>query len=160
MLAIGLVIAWGSVLVPPLLRLLGGARRPSDSIGSFRNNMSLLGNSGSAGGRDGLVLDLTAARASTSAARRNRQVVKKRRRDILVGLVVGATMALLAALTFGGIAWAVFALVAVALAGYVGLLWTAEQAALERRQKVTYFPHAERREAEPARLQRVGSSRG
>ncbi len=39
------LIAWGFVLVPPVVRLFGGVVRPTDSIGSFRNKMSVLGGS-------------------------------------------------------------------------------------------------------------------
>ncbi|MFP4512541.1 MAG: hypothetical protein ACLFRV_06300 [Acidimicrobiales bacterium] len=39
------LIAWGFVLVPPAVRLLNGVVRPSDSISSFRNKMSVLAGS-------------------------------------------------------------------------------------------------------------------
>ncbi|MDZ7679081.1 MAG: hypothetical protein U5K29_11070 [Acidimicrobiales bacterium] len=39
------LIAWGFVLVPPAVRLLNGVVRPSDSISSFRNKMSVLSGS-------------------------------------------------------------------------------------------------------------------
>lgn len=161
-LAIGLVIAWASVLLPPVARLLGGVGRASDSVGSFRAKMSVLGSSPS-----GPVLDLTTAAASSVGGQVSRGVprarqsaAKKRRRDILVGLLLGTGIALLAALTVGGIAWLAFVGLGLMLGAYVALLWQVQQATLERQRKVTYFPRTQEQVAEPTALRRVGVARG
>lgn len=164
-LAIGLVIAWGSVLVPPVLRLVGGVGRgrSSDSIGSFRDKMSLLG--GSAPMRTSGSIDLTTRPITSSfapvagSARRQRQAATQRRRNILTGLLLANGVTLLAALVVGGIAWAAFTVALLALAAYVGLLWQMQQAALERRHKVAYLPQHDAAVEAPA-LRRVGTARG
>lgn len=144
-LAIGLVVAWGFVLVPPLLRMVGGVSRgrAGDSIGSFRDKMSLLGGTPV---RPAASFDLTTRSADLGAgtARRQRQALKQRRRNILVGLLGAAGITLLPALLVGGIAWAAFGVTAIALAAYVALLWQAQQVALERRGKVAYLPQQDR----------------
>jgi hypothetical protein len=166
-LAVGLVIAWGSVLLPPVLRLFGGVGRASDSIGGFRDKMSLLGGSAlpARRGADGPVIDLTARAAvptgaASLGARRPRQAAKKRRRDILVGLLAGAGATLLLALVVGGLAWGLFGVTFVLLGAYVALLWQMQQMAVERRHKVAYLPHGEVAPAEVPSLRRVGSARG
>lgn len=160
-LAIGLVIAWASVLLPPVARLLGGVGRASDSVGSFRAKMSVLG-SGS-----GHVLDLTTAAASSvggqvsrSVPRSRQSAARKRRRDILVGLLLGTGIALLAALTVGGVAWLAFVVLGLMLGAYVALLWQVQQTALERQRKVAYFPQAHEQVPEATALRRVGVARG
>lgn len=164
-LAIGLVIAWGSVLVPPVLRLVGGVGRgrSSDSIGSFRDKMSLLGGSGpvrSSGSFDLTTRPIAASFAPVAgAARRQRQAATQRRRNILTGLLLANGVALLGALVLGGVAWLAFAAVLVALVAYVGLLWQMQQVAVERRRKVTYLPQHDVTVEAPG-LRRVGTARG
>jgi hypothetical protein len=161
-LAVGLVIAWGSVLLPPVLRLFGGVRA-SDSIGSFRDKMSLLGGTGPVRRSGGPVIDLTVRPAGLSpaagAARRQRQAAKQRRRNILVGLLAASCATLLAALALGGLAWALFGVSAVLLGAYVALLWQMQQVAVERHRKVAYLPQADASVADAPALRRVGTAR-
>lgn len=169
-LAVGLVIAWGSVLLPPVVRLFGGVGRASDSVGSFRHKMSVLGGSAlpSRRGAEGPIIDLTVRAAAPSpvgagslgGARRQRQAAKQRRRAILVGLLGAAGASLLLALVVGGLAWGLFGVVAVLLGAYVALLWQMQQMAVERRHKVAYLPHGEAPRAEAPVLRRVGSVQG
>lgn len=166
-LALGLVIAWASVLLPPLLRLFGGVSRSSDSIGSFRDKMSVLGSGMGRGRSSGPVLDLTmrasggpaTSMRSTVSPNLRRSAARQRRRQVLAGLLASAGVTLLAALVVGGVAWALFAVTALLLGAYVALLWQMQQVALERRRKVAYLPQHERVAESPA-LRRVGAARG
>lgn len=161
-LVLGLVVAWASILLPPVLRFVGGrVGRGADSIGSFRSHMSSLGR-GAGRSVAGGVIDLThrAAPASAGAPSRagaRRVSARKRRRDILTGLLASTGLLLLVGLVLGGLAWALFGLSAVLLVAYVGLLWAMQQSALERQRKVTYLPRTEMAPSHHADLRRVGA---
>jgi hypothetical protein len=164
-LVIGLVVAWASILLPPVVRFVGGrVGRGADSIGSFRSDMARLGGrarTASAGG--GPVLDLTTrattARPAPLRSGAPRASARKRRRDILVGLMGSTGVLALAGIVLGGVAWYAFGLSLVLLAGYVGLLWTMQQSHLERQRKVSFLPHNEVVSAPRADLGRVGTGR-
>jgi hypothetical protein len=176
-LVLGLIVAWASILLPPVVRFVGGrVGRGADSIGSFRSNMDRLGGGSrraSLGGTvlggtalGGTVLDLTDRGAAVSldvarvpSDRLRRVSARKRRRDILVGLLATTGVMLLGGLVVGGLLWALFGLTFVLLAGYVGLLWTMQQAHLERQNKVAYLPREELVSQPHAQLRRVSSSR-
>lgn len=140
-LAVGLLAAWGFVLIPPVIRLLGGINRPNDTIGTFRANMSVLGGNRS-DSRNSLAPQASQS-FSEMSARRQRAAAKKRRRDVLVGLLASAGVTMLLALFVGGMAWALFGVSVLLFGGYVALLWSVQQSHLERRSKVAYFPQAQ-----------------
>ncbi|QGG96090.1 hypothetical protein [Actinomarinicola tropica] len=162
-LAVGLVVAWASVLLPPIARLLGGVGRPSDSVGSFRQKMSVLGGGMGRARSGGPALDLTsrlsAPAASMRTGVRRTSTARQRRRQVLVGLLASTGLTALAGLVVGGIAWALFAVSVLLLAAYVAMLWQMQQVALERRHKVAYLPRQEDHAEAPA-LHRVGAARG
>jgi hypothetical protein len=164
-LVIGLVVAWASIILPPVVRFVGGrVGRGADSIGSFRSDMARLGGrSRTASAGVGPVLDLTtratAARPAPVRSGGPRTSARKRRRDILVGLMASTGVLALAGVALGGLAWYAFGLSFVLLAGYVGLLWSIQQAQLERQRKVSFLPHNEVVSAPRADLGRVGTGR-
>lgn len=166
-LVLGLVVAWASILLPPVLRFVGGrVGRGADSVGSFRSHMSSLGRGA---GRTGpvSVIDLThgsvaSMRATstpplTARPSARRVSARKRRRDILTGLLGATGLLLLVGLVVGGLAWALFGLSAVLLVAYVGLLWAMHQSALERQRKVTYLPRTQVAPSHHAELRRAGA---
>jgi hypothetical protein len=152
------LIAWGFVLVPPAVRLLSGVIRPSDSIGSFRNKMAVLAGSTPSGYLRGpvappagvpvadprQVLDLAEHRRThanrNDAARR--RATRARRRNIFTGLLASVPVTFLLAVVVGGPAWMLFTLSILAFGAYTALLWQMQQAALERRNKVSVLPSA------------------
>ena len=166
-LVLGLMVAWVSILLPPVVRFVGGrVGRGADSIGSFRSNMDRLGGGSRRASSGGTVLDLTTRGAAVSldvgrvpADRVRRVSARKRRRDILVGLLAASGVLLLGGLVLGGVLWPLFGLSFVLLAGYVGLLWTMQQAHLERQHKVAYLPRDEVVAQPHAQLRRVSSGR-
>ena len=135
---LGLAGLWAVVLVPPALRALSRFGRSSDSVGSFRNNMTVLGGATPAGrvGRTPL-----GAPAPTVGSRpRTRAEVRKRRRDVLVGLLAVSGLLLVVAVVVGGAAWMAWLVSAGLLAGYVALLVQLKAAAAEREVKVAFLP--------------------
>lgn len=168
-LVIGLVVAWASILLPPVARFFGGRLgRGADSIGSFRSHMSQLGGGGNRRtSGSGPVIDLTTRSVGGSAslqrpmvaAAPRRPSARKRRRDILTGLLASTGVLLLAGMAFGGVAWYAFGLAAVLLVSYVGLLWSIQQAHLERQRKVAYLPRNEVAPQMATDLRRVGAGR-
>ncbi|MSZ89555.1 MAG: hypothetical protein F2585_09450 [Actinobacteria bacterium] len=106
-----------------------------NSISTFSNHLS--------------ILERTAPGANPSTYRN--QVVsrtpklssqKKRRRDILVGLLGATGATFLGTIAIGGMVTNLFLLCLVLTASYVGLLATAQKQALERRTKVRYLDEA------------------
>jgi hypothetical protein len=156
------LIAWGFVLVPPAVRLFSGVVRPTDSIGSFRDKMSVLagatpsrylqGPSTSAPapieaevqgfGTDHQVLDLTERRHTrpSGADVARRRAAKQRRRQIFTGLLASLPVTFLLAVVVGGPAWLLFTVAMVAFAGYTALLWQMQQRVLEQSDKVAFLP--------------------
>lgn len=144
-LVLGLVLAWASILLPPVVRFVGGrVGRGADSVGSFRSNMDRLGGGArrAGAGATGPVLDLTQRPVSSTVgvAGTRRVSARKRRRDILVGLLALGGVLLLGALALGGVLWYAFGLSFLLLGAYVALLWSMQQAQLERQRKVSYLP--------------------
>lgn len=152
-----LAAVWGVFLVPQVMRARAD-RGPADSIGSFRNQLSMIEQSLPGAGSRGRVSHLAARRqpqvpaytaynpmpvgAPVRAAGYlppTRSELQKRRRDVLLTLLAAviATLALgllfRPALLLNGIA-------DVAFAGYVALLVRARTIATEREMKVRYLP--------------------
>ncbi|HSL56221.1 MAG TPA: hypothetical protein VK866_00100 [Acidimicrobiales bacterium] len=149
---------WAVVLVPPAWRSLSRLTRSGDSIGTFSRKMSLLG------GRSGSTLDLTGADLATRAPARRpaaapRASARKRRRDVLVGLLAANGFTILLAVVAGGVFWMLWLVSATLLGGYVTLLVQLRKAAVEREMKVAFFPQqAPAPELATVRpLRRVGS---
>lgn len=148
-LVLGLVVAWGFVLLPPLLRFFSGFGRGANSFQRFNGSMSRVGRSSSSSlvpsfssvnnpvlGGSGV----TNMGGGAGASRACSPAAKKRRREILVGLMVAKAVTFLASLAIGGKAWLLFVVSAGLFGGYVYLLWSANQARLAMRHKVTYLP--------------------
>lgn len=154
-----LVLLWAVALVPPWLRKRSEGR-PSDSILSFRQQLSVLERTAPGGGRS--VTPITAYRqmpgtsfTPESPAAANRRLVRKRRRDVFFVLLAAAGSTLLLAVAFGGAALALHLLVDAALAGYVYLLVQRQRRGTERENKVRYLPGAPQPQAgQPALLLR------
>jgi hypothetical protein len=106
-----------------------------NSISTFSNHLS--------------ILERTAPGANPSTYRNqmvNRppklSAQKKRRRDILVGLLGATGTTFLGTIAIGGMVTNLFLLCLVLTVSYVGLLATAQKQALERRAKVRYLDEA------------------
>jgi hypothetical protein len=149
-----LAAVWGVFLVPQIMRARAD-RGPADSIGSFRNQLSMIEQSLPGSPGRGRVSPLAGRRQPQQLAYnpmpigapvRNvgylpptRSELQKRRRDVLLTLLaaVVATLALgllfRPALLLNGIA-------DVAFAGYVAMLVRARTIAAEREMKVRYLP--------------------
>jgi hypothetical protein len=120
-----LAVMWIAVLVPPLLRSRTDGK-PSSSIAGFRRQLSTL--QSSAPSRSYGARPATAYRSNTTAIRparanQQRQLVKRRRQNILVGLF--AVLALSGAVGFAKdipLAKTVCLVSTLLLAGYVYLL--------------------------------------
>lgn len=148
------LIAWGFVLVPPVLRLFGGVVRPTDSIGSFRNKMSVLGGSAPRTNLAGPVMapraqqpaevegfgaevaDLGSHRRTRPVDAASRRAARQRRRNIFTGLLASLPVTFLLAVIVGGPTWLLFTVSMIAFAAYTGLLWQMNQTAIERSRKV------------------------
>jgi membrane protein implicated in regulation of membrane protease activity len=142
-----LAAVWAVVLLPPWLR----RRRegdPTDSIVSFRRQLSTLGRTAPAWTASGP--SASARRALASAERR------RRRREVLSRLAVVTGFTLVMAVVLQGLAIALFAVASALLVSYVALLIRAEHQRLERREKVRYLPQPE--SAEPQLLLRRSAS--
>ena len=164
-----LAVVWGVFLVPQILRARAD-RGPADSIGSFRNQLSMIERTLPGGGQP------SSLRAASFGARPAplgggvigapalyplqppmRSELHRRRRDVLLALlaVVVFTLAL-------GLLWTpLFALNIIAdlaLATYVALLVRARMIAQEREMKVRYLPGPAVHQPEPALLLRRSGS--
>ncbi|CAN5817457.1 hypothetical protein BH24ACT3_BH24ACT3_18170 [soil metagenome] len=139
-----IVLLWAVALVPPWLRSRREGR-PSDSIVSFRQQLSVLERT--TPGNHGAVTHLAPYRAAGAprspgahAVAKNRRMARKRRRDVLFTLVAAAGITLVLAVVLGGAVVLLHLLVDALLAGYVTLLLRMQQQVVERDQKVRYLP--------------------
>jgi hypothetical protein len=122
--------------------------RSVNSISSFSRHLSVLERTtpGARSTRGGA--DFGAARtraglgpvAAPMAARPSARVnAKKRRKDILVGLLAATAVTALGALLVGGLLRPLFVVALVLTVGYVTLLAQAQKRVLEQREKVRYL---------------------
>jgi hypothetical protein len=148
-----LAAVWGVFLVPQVMRARAD-RGPADSIGSFRNQLSMIEQSLPGAGR-GRVTHLAARRQHAQlgynpmpigAPVRNvgylpptRSQLQKRRRDVLLTLLAAVVFTLALGLLFRP-ALLLNGVADVAFAGYVALLVRARAIADERSMKVRYLP--------------------
>ncbi|MGH9278583.1 MAG: hypothetical protein ACRD12_10835 [Acidimicrobiales bacterium] len=175
-----LAVIWAAVLIPPALRARAEGR-PADSITAFHRQLSVLRRTGPRTGRgdnhDGedtygqghvAPVRLAAAygtqvggrQAHAVAARRQ---ARRRRRDVLNGLLATAAVTLaLGAIPALRMLWVIHVVVDVLLIGFVALLIRQRNLATERDLKVRLLPTARRQSydrsgwtgAEPALLRR------
>jgi hypothetical protein len=151
-----LAVVWGVFLVPQVLRARAD-RGPADSIGSFRNQLSMIERSLPDG--SGRVHHLGARRAAPQPAMvasrglgapavglgvagyrpPTRSELQRRRRDVLLALLAAVVATLALGLLFKPF-FALNVLADVALASYVTLLARARMIAVEREMKVRYLP--------------------
>ena len=80
---------------------------------------------------------------------------RKRRREVLHGLLAAAGVTLVLGFGMGGPFYLLHLLVDIALVGYVVMLVRMQKSSAEREMKVTFLPHVNP-EAEPARLLKTG----
>ena len=143
MVLVILAALWAVVLLPPLLR--SRAERANDSIGDFNYRLDVLG-------RTNGQLRGPGAQPRVSPGQR----AAKRRRDVLrVLLAVVGGFALVAMATHMMIAWALFFLSAIALAGFCGMWAWARSIQMDRAVKVRTL-HQQR--APELTLRRAASS--
>lgn len=152
-----LAVVWGVFLVPQVLRARAD-RGPADSIGSFRNQLSMIERSLPGGppvrsaGPVGLasVTPIGAPRAtglgmtgmapvSYGRPLPTRAELQRRRQNVLLALLGAVVVTLALGLVFRP-AFALNVVADLALAAYVALLVRARTIAAEREMKVRYLP--------------------
>lgn len=112
---------------------LDATRNRSASVTPLRSGVALRPT-----GRPGHSLEAPPSLVATLMAMpENLDDARRRRRDIIVVLAIGAVLTLLVALAIGGAAVAVHLLVDVALVGYVMAIAQRQRIVDERREKVT-----------------------
>lgn len=138
-----LAVVWAAVLVSWLRDRT--ENRGVDSISSFSRHLSVLERT-TPGGRQRArhaasvgTLASTPYRAAPVVRRPSRSAAKKRRKDILTGLLVATGVTALAAVVLGGSFTLLFVLSLLLTVGYVGLLAAAQKRVLEQRAKVRYL---------------------
>ncbi len=143
-----LAMVWAVFLVPQVIRART-ARGPADSVGHFRNQLSVLERtSPSTWGRPARPVSPISSKAQ----------VAKRRRDVLILLLVAMTVTLVQAMVFDLQMMLYAHLVFDALfVGYVVLLARLRALAADRDVKVRYLPGHASMAPEPALLYRSGS---
>ncbi len=172
-------LIWGFVLIPPYLQ---GRResRPSDSIASFRQQLSVLERTTPGTQRSNLArldvgrydiprydtrsnvsqLAARGRRPAPSAAAVRRAEARRRRRDVFVTLLGAVGVSFVLAMLLGGSVWWLHLLIDAAFVAYVAMLVSIQQQAAERDLKVRHLPPtAARRPVPPAQLamRRYGS---
>ena len=143
-----LAMVWAVFLVPQGIRW-AHSRRGSDSVGHFRNQLSVLERtSPSTWGRPARPVAPISSKAQ----------VAKRRRDILILLLVAMTVTLVQAVVFD-VQMMLYAHLAfdALFVGYIMLLARLRAVAAERDAKVRYLPNRAGMAQEPALLYRSGS---
>ncbi len=175
LLILGLI--WGFVLIPPYLQTRRESR-PSDSIASFRQQLSVLERT-TPGGRSSNLARLDVGRYDIprydprsnvrqlatggrrpAAATMRRAEIRRRRRDVFVTLLGAVAVSFLLAVLLGGAVWMLHVVIDAVFAGYVWLLASIQQQATERDLKVRHLPPtAARRQVAPPQLamRRYGS---
>jgi hypothetical protein len=161
-----LALVWAVFLVPQVVRART-ERGPADSIGAFQRQLSVLerttpgiGGGGSGSGSGQVAPFRPSSRSSLAPAAAplalgfavpTRGEVRKRRRDILLGLLAAMGGSLVLGLIPGlRVMLGLHLVLDVLFLGYVALLVRARNLAAERELKVRYLGHS----AEPALLLR------
>lgn len=142
-----LAVVWGVFLVPQVLRARAD-RGPADSIGSFRNQLSMIERSLPEGaGRVGHLAPRRAPQLGYApigapvrlSAMPSRAELQRRRQNVLLALLGAVVVTLALGLVFPP-AFALNVVADLALAAYVTLLVRARNLAVEREMKVRYLP--------------------
>ena len=171
-------LIWGFVLIPPYLQNRRESR-PSDSIASFRQQLSVLERTTPGGSSSNLarldvgryeipryaprstVSHLAVARGSRrpSAAAMRRAEVRRRRRDVFVTLLGAVGVSFLLAVLLGGSVWMLHFVIDGAFAVYVAMLVSIQQQTAEREMKVRHLPPTatRRQQAPQLAMRRYGS---
>ena len=133
-----LAAVWAAVLVPPFVRNRRDAR-PDNSVVSFRAQLSTLERA-----TPGTSLRTMAHSAPMVPMMMNRSDAKRRRREILVGLLAATGLTFLLLVAFGGtMSTLLFLASASALGSYVFALRQLQMRSMERVAKVrTLAPRA------------------
>jgi hypothetical protein len=166
---IGLAVMWAAVLLPSRIadvRRSGGRGR--SSIDTFQHQLHLLGRGATTRPATHLTVhqpDLGAHRSAPGALAgigtgpsARPSVVARRRRDVLVGLAVAASLTLVAwVLTRSTPLLAVHLLADAALLGYVLMLARVSRVRREHSHKVRYLPARPAPALDAAWLPRTGS---
>lgn len=165
-------LIWGFVLIPPYLQTRRESR-PSDSIASFRQQLSTLERTTPGAPRSNLSrLDVgrydiprydprsnVSQLAGRPAARRRpapsqaamrRAEARRRRRDVFVTLLGAVGVSFLLAVVFGGSIWMLQVLIDVAFVAYVAMLVSIQQQSAEREMKVRHLPPNRARRQQPS----------
>lgn len=155
-----LALVWAAVLIPQHLRNRADAR-PADSVGAFREQLSVLGRTSPAGShRDRPRASHPIAGEAAAARLRGRTQARKRRKTVLSGLLAATGASLVLGFVPGLGVLHGLALLLVTLSGaYLVLLVRRREAAAEREHKVRYLPTgAPEPDPEPVVLLRRASS--
>jgi hypothetical protein len=168
---------WGFVLIPPYLQTRRESR-PSDSIASFRQQLSVLERTTPGGRSSNLsrldvgryeiprydprsnVRQLAGSRRPSSSAAMRRAEIRRRRRDVFVTLLGAVAVSFLLAVALGGAVWMLHLAIDVVFGAYVMMLVSIQQQSAERELKVRHLPPtAARRQVAPPQLamRRYGS---
>jgi hypothetical protein len=176
-------LIWGFVLVPPYLATRRESR-PSDSIASFRQQLSVLERTTPGTKRSNLArLDVgrydiprydprsnvsqlahrssgrSPGRPSPSHAAGRRAEVRRRRRDVFVTLLGAVGVSFVLAVILGGSVWMLQLVIDAAFIAYVAMLVSIQQQSTEREMKVRHLPPtaARRQPAPQLAVRRYGS---
>jgi hypothetical protein len=137
-----LAVVWAAFLTPQVLRARA-EKTPADSIGAFRNQLSVLERTAPAGmGRHPrAAASLRRPSPGQLSARSSREVVRRRRRDVLVGLLAGMSATLLLGMIpIFHVLLLVHVLLDLLFGAYCTLLVRARNVVAEREMKVRYLP--------------------
>ncbi|CAN5669633.1 hypothetical protein BH10ACT1_BH10ACT1_22090 [soil metagenome] len=96
-----LAVVWAAVLVPPFLRNRRDGR-PDNSVSSFRAQLSTLERATPGTSLRTVPSGTSFGSGPLAPMAMNRSDAKRRRRDVLVGLLAASTLTLLLAATVGG----------------------------------------------------------
>jgi hypothetical protein len=174
-------LIWGFVLIPPYLATRR-EHRPSDSIASFRQQLSVLERTTPGGNSTNLArLDVgryeiprhdsrsnvsqlaargpAARRPAPSQAAMRRAEARRRRRDVFVTLLGAVGVSFVLAFVLGGSVWMLQFLIDAVFIAYVVLLVSIQQQTMERESKVRHLPptSARRQPAPQLAVRRYGS---
>lgn len=129
-----LVVVWTAVLLPPILRNRRNVR-PADSVSTFRNQLRTLERA--TPGTTLRVPSSTVLRSRVPVVRPTTPAVKRRRRDVLLGLAGATGFTFLLVVAFpGGLTVLAFLAAGGSLAAYVYALRQLQLRNLERAAKV------------------------
>jgi Flp pilus assembly protein TadB len=131
-----LAIVWAAFLVPQIVRHRA-ERTPADSVGAFRNQLSVLERATPAIG--GVRRPATSSMAQRTMSRATRAEARRRRQAILVRLLGAMAFTFVLGLVVRPVLY-LHVLLDVLFLSYCALLWRAQALATERDMKVRYLP--------------------